>query len=129
MDLCDLAGEPEAFEPAHQEVRRIAVLGENDELLVGVLRVAEHLAELFELGFLASIEQFPRLVEQVLNLETLRLELGKTDCDGATQSLGLEVLVLLAVSLGRGVFVGGLRLEQVIEVIEAPLLSCELFFR
>ena len=59
MDLRDLSGEAEAFQPADEELRGVAMLGEDDELLVDVLRISEDLAKLLELGFLSGVEQPP----------------------------------------------------------------------
>ena len=78
-----MTGEAEPFESAHQKFRSIAVLGEDDELLVEVLRIAEHLAQLLKFGFLAGVEQALRLVEQRFDCETLYLQLAEVDRDGA----------------------------------------------
>ena len=45
VDQRDLSGEPESFEPPYEEIRRVPMLCEDDELFTEVLRIPEHLSE------------------------------------------------------------------------------------
>ena len=60
-------GEAEAFQPAHQELRGVAMLGEDDQLLVPEARIAEHLPQRVELGLVSL------------------LRAGSAPCPGATR--------------------------------------------
>ena len=122
MDQGDLTGEAEFFESAHEEVCRIAVLGEDNEFLVGVFGILEHIAESLEFGFFACVVQFPCFVEQLCDSETFLLELGETERDGAGKSAGLEIFMLLAAVSARGLLISRPRFELVVEVIKVSLL-------
>ena len=54
MNQRHAAGEPEPLQPPHQELRGIAVLGEDDHLVIAEPRIAEHLLQFVELGLIGS---------------------------------------------------------------------------
>jgi len=75
MDQGNLSGESDPFQTAHQKLRCVAVLGEDDEFLPGEGRVAQHSAELLELRILAGIGKAPSLIEKCLDLCALFVEI------------------------------------------------------
>ena len=63
-----LSGEPQPFQPAHQEVGCIAVLGEDDELLAGIVWITQYLAQLLELRLLSLVVETAGHLQQFLDL-------------------------------------------------------------
>ena len=100
VDQGDLTCVAETFETAYQELRRVAVLGEDDEFFVGVLRIAEHFAQFLEFGFLSSVVQVLGFVEQFFDLDALCLQFAEIDRDGTAQDIALEPLLLLSILIG-----------------------------
>ena len=113
VDQCDLPGEAEPFEAADQERRRVAVLGEDDELLAGEAGIAQHPAKLLELRVLALVGQLARPGEQRLHLDAFLAKLGQGRRDDAAERTLLERLVTLAPARLVGVFIRGPDLEEV----------------
>ena len=118
--LGDLAGEAQALQPPDEEVERVAVLGEDDQLLVAELGVAQDLAELVELRLVPPGVDLRRQLQERSDLLPLGLQLRERDGDDAAQRLVLGDLVLLPAALGR-LLVAGLLLEDVLGVVELPL--------
>ena len=126
VDQCDLPGEAEPIEAADQERRRVAVLGEDDELLAGEARVAQHPAELLELRILALVGQAARLREQRLHLDAFLAKLGQGRRDDAAERTLLERLVTLASARLVGVFIRRPGLEEVGDRGETILAALQL---
>ena len=129
VDLRHLSGEAHSLQPPDQKRRRVAMLRENDEFLIRVFRVPEDLAELFELGFTAGFVEGARFAEQAAHLQAFRFQLGQVGRHRSAHRAVLEVFVFLSAVRGSGLFVRGLRLEDVVQpVVQAALFPLQLFF-
>ena len=130
VDQRDAPREAQAFQPPHQELRGVAVLGEDDQLLAAEPGVAQHLPQRVELGLVARRQPGARVAEERGHLEPLRLQLAQVHRHGGAQRPLLEPFVALgAARPGRGVLVGGAGLELVVQTVQAPLPARELLFR
>ena len=130
MDEGDLPGESEPFQSAHQELRGVAVLGEDDELLLREGGIGHDRAQLLEFGVLAGFGEMARPGEKRLDLGALLAKLRQGERDEAAEGGLLERLVtfpLAPVARGlAGVLVGGTGFEEVGRARDARLASLEL---
>ncbi len=120
VNLGDRPGEAEPFEPPDEVDEGVAVLGEDEQLLVPGLGVVQDLPELVELRLVPPGVHLPGQVQERPDLVPLGLEFRQRDRHDAAQGLGLGDLVLLLAPLG-GLLVGGLLLEHVLGVVQLPL--------
>ena len=130
VDLRHLADVAEPVEALHQILQGVAVLGEDQPLLLGPLRplrpVLQHLAELRELRLVAVVEHLPRHAAQPgQRLHFPLADPRRWPATTAPSHLGLEILVGLpdhtfAVVVVRAVFV-----EIVPAALEAPASAGE----
>jgi hypothetical protein len=114
VDARDLLGVAQALQSAHQELQGVAVLSEDDQLLVGIPGVAQHLAQLEELRLIPRLVDAPCQRHQPSHALALDHQLGQRTCRDQAQRLLLGQLVLLAAVHGA-LFVGRLVLEEVSE--------------
>ena len=118
VDQGDPAGETQPFEPADEEFRGVAVLGEDDEFLAGEVGRAQYGAEFLEFGVLAG--QPARLIGKDLHRGAFLPEIGQRQRDEAAQGVRLELLVAFA-SRVVGILVRGAVLEEVGRAAQPPL--------
>ena len=112
VDQGDPAGEAQPFEPADEEFRGVAVLGEDDEFLAGEVGRAHDGAEFLEFGVLAGVGQAARLIGKGLHRGAFLPEVGQRQRDEAAQGVRLELLVAFA-SRVVGIFVRCAVFEEV----------------
>ena len=128
MDLRHLTREAEALQAADEVVHRIAVLAEDEPLLARVTRVFERLAQLLELGLAARVEESPSPCVQPPQRLDLPTQIVDGDGDNRPEHRVLVVLVPLAGSIFKGVFIGTVDVEEVVPmgtvepVLPAPQL-------
>ena len=120
VDLGDLAGETEPFEPPDQVDEGVTMLGEDDSLLLAGHGVFEVFAELVELRLVALGVHLLRQVEERLDLRALHDQFREGDGHDAPERLAFGDLVLFLSPLG-GFLVAGLVLEHVLGVVELAL--------
>src|SRR5579875_548223 len=103
----DAAGKAHRFETLDDEVQGIAVLGEDEDLLIAPSRVSNYFAEFLELGVFAALVDLAREIQQIAHLVALGLKLAESGADHARHRLELGGLVFLEPIFGL-LFVGGL---------------------
>ena len=125
VDLGDLTREPQSLQSPDQVVEGVAMLGEDDELLVAVLGVLQHFAELLELGLVPLGIDPLRQVQKLFDPIPLGNQLGERDGDDTAHDLLLGDLVLLLPCL-RSFLVAGLLVQNILRLVEFPLHLGEL---
>ena len=127
MNLGDLPGIAHAAQALDEIVERVAVLGEDDELLADELRIGEHLAELVELR-LGPHRRRPSAQGRGASARpfTLDNQVGQRGGDNAGQEVFFGNFAFLA-AVHRAFFVGRLAVQNVVVLGHAALKDDDLF--
>ena len=129
MNLGNVPSVAHAFQPADQVGERVAVLGKDDELLAGELRIEEDALEALELRLRAGrVVDLLSQVAELPHLFSLTDEVGKRRCNDALEHLVLGDLVGLLPVFGP-LFVGGRGLEDVVFLRHPLLVRQQLLHR
>ena len=118
MDDRHLVRVAETFDAPHQEIHGVAVLGEDQPLVLGMERVFEHLAKLLELGLVAGVDKGAGAGAELLKCSDLAAQVLDADGGDRSEHRVLEILVALA-GLGTAlphILIGAIGLEEVFPV-------------
>ena len=128
MDLGDLPGVAHAAKALDQEAERVAVLGEDDVLLAGELRIGENLPQLVEFGFGSVIVDRLRQFSEGDNLFPFGDQVAQRGRDHAGQQVLFGCFVLFPAVL-RGLVVGGLAVQNILFLGQPALERDQLLHR
>ena len=126
VDQGDSPGEAEALKSPNQETGGVAMLGEDDQLFAGELRVAQDALQLLELGLLSGFVEGARFVPQLFDFEKLLLQIKEIDGYGGAQSLLFKGLLVRAPVFTRNRLVECPGLENVFKALKSFLPGADL---
>ena len=113
VELRDPPREPEPLQAADQVIDRVAVLAEDQPLLVGVAPVFEHLAQLLELGLVPGLDQPPGARAQLLQPADLAPHLLDRHRGHRAEHRVLVRFAALAQAVAAGVVIRAVGVEEI----------------